>query len=70
MNPFKLFLVYIFLLTSSIYSQDPDVFFFLSKDSLDKKGEVSLGKVWKYQPSDNLEWAKPEFNDSIVVTLN
>ncbi len=37
---------------------------FLSAEIFQQHERLHLGHHWKYHPGDNLEWAKPEFDDS------
>ncbi len=53
-------------LTSPSFGQSLDV---LSIDSLPNKG-LLLDKGWKYQTGDNLDWAKPSFDDSAWAKID
>jgi two-component sensor histidine kinase/nitrate reductase gamma subunit len=55
------FLPFFFLGTFSSLAQNPQIDSGLFKEGL---LELKFKDAWRYQPGDNLEWAKPDFDDS------
>lgn len=55
------FILFFFLGTLSSFAQNPQI-----DSSLFKEGllELNFKDAWRYQPGDNLEWAKSDFDDS------
>jgi len=62
-------LILLLLITINSYSQPFVDTVFVHPDSL-KDDHISLNKVWKYSPGDNLSWAAKSYNDSSWDTLN
>lgn len=60
------FILFYFSILDS-YAQKPHI-----NESLFKEGllELDLKDNWKYQPGDNLEWAKPDFDDTDWHKIN
>ena len=56
----KRILLLLLLFPISIFAQQREVF---RIDSLPQKG-ILFNKGWKWYAGDNLEWAKPEFDDA------
>ena len=65
------FIVSVFIIfnfgTLDCYAQKPHL-----EDGLFREGllELKFKENWKYQPGDNLEWARPDFDDSNWYNLN
>lgn len=55
------FILFFFLGTLSSFAQNPHI-----NSSLFKEGllELKFKDAWRYQPGDNPEWAKPDFDDT------
>jgi two-component system NtrC family sensor kinase len=58
--------LFLLFLSLNALSQNNDIFHI---DSLGSKG-VLLNKGWKYQTGDNLDWAKPDFDDSAWTPID
>jgi two-component system NtrC family sensor kinase len=58
--------LFLLFLSLNALSQNNDIFHI---DSLGTKG-VLLNKGWKYQTGDNLDWAKPDFDDSAWTPID
>jgi len=60
--------VFTFLSVSYCFSQDSaTTVFHINK--IPAKG-ILLNKGWKFQPGDNPEWAKPDYNDRVWQSIN
>jgi two-component system, NtrC family, sensor kinase len=62
MKIFYSFIVFLFLITGKLFSQDTVIKVF-NIDSLPAQG-VLLDKGWKFHAGDSPDWAKPNFDDS------
>jgi signal transduction histidine kinase len=57
----KIIYFIVFLFSTGVYSQAPNV---AVLDSLLNHQWTGLAKDWRYQRGDNMDWAKPEFDDA------
>ncbi|MCR9015438.1 sensor histidine kinase [Aquiflexum gelatinilyticum] len=70
-SKYPYFFIFAFIIfnfsTLDCYAQKPHI-----EGGLFKEGllELKFKENWKYQPGDNIEWAKPDFDDSNWYNLN
>jgi two-component sensor histidine kinase len=71
LSKYPYFFIFTFIIfnfsTLDSYAQKPHIEAGQFKEGL---LELKFKENWKYQPGDNLEWAKPDFDDSNWMNLN
>jgi signal transduction histidine kinase len=60
--------IFSFLISLTLFSQEEKVF--VISDSTLAEQWITLAKDWRYQKGDNLDWAKPDFDDSSWKNVN